>query len=554
MHMRPLAKFGAVSVLLFLLAFSGLAFGPCVEKRSLENTLSGFKVTVTSIQGAQGGDGTAAAPYDFPDEDLVLTYNAYALDPHGMLFDFNGQSSLQITPGELSTPTLASFTAGSASGTVSVRKTFGPVTLLVEDIRWVNGDKPESGPLAYQLIRPEGSFASGASNVIHFKYPSLRNIQWDPLLETQGDIDGSSLPGRFVEINCRADASGPLPDVNGEKHGQIIVTGIFGEGFFVTDLSDSGRDYNHLYVYSFNYPEDLEEGDRIDMLMGTTQDFSGCTQISFPAWKRAESETKDPLPYRVPPAELDTVLPPALLTPAICSLGSSQTTGHLCGHSKKNWTMEKLESARVRIESVKIPDVFVNCDYNSDTEIPLIAASTGPGDETTCRDACLKRDGQTNILAKEIIAKDLRSLVDKTCTRESDCDANERCSEDGICLEPCPWDPPGVEPGCMKIKVSSGQVCSELSTLQQYGQWTAALGNGAGPLINIMTRDTIPDFDPTTQENLGKTIEYLQGNLRQVRAARPRWIVLVGFLATDAPCWINPLSTSCLNMLREERP
>jgi hypothetical protein len=66
---------------------------------------------------------------------------------------------------------------------------------------------------------------------------------------------------------------------------------------------------------------------------------------------------------------------------------------------------------------------------------------------------------------------------------------------------------------------------------------------GAGPLINVLTRDIYPSLDPTAEEVLGRTLvagEALQGNLRQVRAARPRWIVLVGQLPNDVPNWMKP--------------
>ena len=47
-----------------------LAFGPCTEKITLPNSLSGFKVTVTEISGALGGTGPFANPFDYPDGEI----------------------------------------------------------------------------------------------------------------------------------------------------------------------------------------------------------------------------------------------------------------------------------------------------------------------------------------------------------------------------------------------------------------------------------------------------------------------------------------------------
>jgi hypothetical protein len=76
--------------------------------------------------------------------------------------------------------------------------------------------------------------------------------------------------------------------------------------------------------------------------------------------------------------------------------------------------------------------------------------------------------------------------------------------------------------------------------MHQFGQWVVALDDGAGPLINIMTRETLVEYNPAAEANLGAHIDYLQGNLRQVRAARPRWMLLVGQLPGDVPDNLKP--------------
>jgi hypothetical protein len=316
-----------------------------------------------------------------------------------------------------------------------------------------------------------------------------------------------------VDVDCRAgDPAGPWND----GHGQLVVTGVFNEGFFVTDTAHEGNDYNHLYAYNYSYPEDLEIGDRLDRLAGLSADFSGATQISFPTWRASMDEQHNPEPYRV--ADLDGLLPPTLVTGPMCEQSGSASTLHLCGHSKQNWVLEELESARVRLENLQSPDIFISCDYNGNLEITSTYPS--PDEETDCRDACLKRDGVTGIYVSEYIASS-QALADTLV------------EEDVV----CPWESTieGIQPNCVRLVIGPGHVCSELSTMVQFGQWTAALDGGNGPLVNLLTRESLVDFDPTREEYLGMHIDFVQGNLRQVRAARPRWMVLVGKLPSDVP-------------------
>lgn len=62
------------------LAFAGLAFGPCVEQKSLENGLASFRVIVTGVSGVTSGLGTLQAPYALPNGEIEITLDAEALD------------------------------------------------------------------------------------------------------------------------------------------------------------------------------------------------------------------------------------------------------------------------------------------------------------------------------------------------------------------------------------------------------------------------------------------------------------------------------------------
>ncbi len=544
--------------LAFLLLVS-LAAGPCVEVRDLNNGLSSFRVTITDISGPSSGEGTAVNPYAYYTGDITLTFNAEAIDKRGQVMqDFNANVALRVTPGELSFPgSRVTLANGQVQGaTVQVRKVFGRVNLWLEDIAWVQGendhvgiyifDNPEPDDY-YDLHHAEGSWAAGTSNTIHFEIPTLAQLQFDPWIEQN---DESSLAGNFVELMTRATETDQGCT---DKPGDLVVTGIFNSGFYVTDLGDQSP-YRHLYVYNYSYPDDLLVGDRLDRLAGSAADFSGCTQISFPAWTRAMDCSKNAETYRI--EDLDAMVPPSLITTAMCLEESGVSDEHMCAHSKKNWTMEDLEGSRVRLENFRMPDVFIECDYNGDLQIPFTDVEGTLAKEVACRDNCLKRDGAVAITTKTAVATPavLQAISENTCSVDTDCPATtsglQKCGNwegeeqdyTGICRTVCPWEETieGIRPNCVDVRVGPELVCAELSTMRQYGQFVVSLDDGAGPLINIVTKESLVEFIPDAQQNLGVTIPFAQGNLQQVRAARPRWIVYIGKLPGDSPEVMKP--------------
>ncbi len=592
-----------------LAAVSLVAFGPCVEKRPLENGLGGFRVTVTGVNGASG-EGTLESPYAYPQGAVSFSISAQAIDRRGAPLAWEGEATVSVQPGEVvsidpPSPSgfVARFSQGTWSGTVTARKTYGRVAVWLEDARWMDTDPAlnfcredrdcdprgtsgavcEEGVCSPSVAVPQktiaGSQATGVSRHIYFRNPALQHIQIDGPTYGNGAAtnDLSAMTQSFVEIDTRADATGPLPP----GHGQLIVTGIFNEGFFVTDLApetlsflpaELQRGFNHLYAYSFSYPDELLVGDRLDVLAGTTQDFSGATQISFPFWRHAQEKYQPEQPcirhqdctagpawfcgdglcrIGVAPENLDAVVPPTPITAELCNEDPAGQYPHLCGYSKKSWKLEMLESARVSLTDLRFPDLFLNCDFNGDGDIaPSYPVPEDPNLrlEYICRDECLARTGTLEVSVREAIApaEVLARLAVAPCAAPADC-ASGVCGEDHACREICPFEAtiPNVAPHCLRLKVDPDTVCSELSTLRQYGQWTVAMQRGLGPLINISTGDSAPTFDPTAASNLGRLVdsaagEKLQGNLRQVRAARPRWIVLVGWLPNDMPDWMRP--------------
>ena len=528
-----------------LVALLGVAAGPCVEKNKLAHRFSGFAVTITKVEGAASGTGTLTDPYVYPESSVTLVFDAVALDERKeVMEDFEREVALQVTPGELQNPTQkVQFVQGKVEqARVPVRKLFGQVALWLEDTRWEKAEDAVLDGVAQSKPDETSTFIAGTSNVLYFKNPTLRQIQWDPQLEPSGLNDTASLSKVYAEINTRInDPQGFWQD----GHGQLVVTGVFNEGFFATDLADLGKGYEHLYLYNYSYPDELEVGDRLDRLVGSLQEFSGCTQASFPAWTRATDEAMDPLPFRI--ADLDVLLPPTVITTQMCQSNDTEATLHLCGYSKKNWELERLESARVRIENVRAPDVYLNCDFNTDRSIT--SSYPAPDEETTCAAACLKHDGKTVITVRNWVASEetLQKIAVQTCTAGTQCPSGQ-CggySDDdpgkGVCRVQCPWESvvAGGRLGCLQVKIGPDHICAEHATLQQYGQWVVALDRGQGPLINVITREALVAYDPSAPEHLGIDIPFFQGNLRQVRAARPRWMLLVGTLPGDVPPSLN---------------
>ncbi len=554
MTKKKLAFAGLISAV----ALVALAAGPCVEQRSLDNGLGHFKVTLTNIDGVTGGSGSKDDPYDFAPGDVTFTFNVSAYDKQGRIMDgqegrlsFDKSVSVLVFPGPHAgfvskpwRPQQIQLTAGSASGVQAVGTgLYGRAMILVADIRVEEGE-PAPG-LLYDIPQDDiqGTYAMGASRDVYFGQPTLHDIQINDRIMAEQDIDTSALPRRFVQVDCRLDepAQG-LPD---DGHGKLVVTGIFNEGYYVTDVAGAADGFNHLYVYTYSYPEDLVEGDRLDRLVGTSQDFSGATQVSFPSWKRATDESLDPEPFRV--QDIDSVVPPTLLTSAICNEGSTSNL-HMCGHSKQDWSIENLESSRVRLENIRTPDIYVDCDFNSNGEITFSYPS--PDEETDCRDACLLHDGSGVITATTVIAKPevLSQIAIDPCQDGGDCTSGQ-CGgytqedmNDGLCRIVCPWEEAieGIRPNCIQVRVPPQYICSELSTYKQWGQWVVALDDGSGPLINLVTNQSLVEFNPTDEQNLGITIDYVQGNLAQRRAARPRWMVFVGKSQNDAPPSMRP--------------
>lgn len=126
-----------------------------------------------------------------------------------------------------------------------------------------------------------------------------------------------------------------------------------------------------MFVYNYNYPDGLDEGDLIFTLSGSIQEFTSTTQLVFPAWTVAERVRRLPVdqwdkwlkyakPYRIGGRTCgwDNAAPPFL-------------TDQLCGQNRRNLKMESLESGLVKLTQLRFPDEFVNCDFDANGSVPF---------------------------------------------------------------------------------------------------------------------------------------------------------------------------------------
>lgn len=134
--------------------------------------------------------------------------------------------------------------------------------------------------------------------------------------------------------------------------------------------------FGSLFVFNFSFPEGLNQGDLLFSLSGAVQEFTSTTQMTFPAWTIAERVRL------LPPDQWDKWLrltPPVDITYRRCGLDdvfAPFITDALCGQSSVNLKLESLEAALVRVRGVKLPERFVNCDFDANASVPFFCNRT----------------------------------------------------------------------------------------------------------------------------------------------------------------------------------
>lgn len=448
-----------------------------------------------------------AAGLGTPDQRLPLkssdgfTVTATALDRDGNAKkDFNGTASLRVTPGRLyDSRQLLQFKDGVAQGSVTIQNTFGKTLLWVEARTTYGSDKK---PI-------EGTYGTGVSPPIWYSSATFYDIQ---KVTTASDLD--ALPNSYISVSEDSLSPGKQMD--------IVVTAVFQDGFYATDLKSPAdpdislpHAFGHMYVYSYSFPEDLVPGDRLGVVTGTISEFSGDTQLTFPSWSRkvrpdvSLDELRKAIP---PPVDLDRTM-----CEAVPNTGSPQ----LCGVSKDNLTLESQESGPVILgrsiafRSADLCDPEAGVDWGSVVkfrsflkQVPGMDASLWT--DKRIADVCPLRSGAPSQFLNCDINRDGKIPFPSSSTGDCKGLETEVLRLECECKSACDLDPS----------------CAEQSNLRLYGQWGGALVNTNGDYdlkVGLVTNLAVPDWIPEEHPNIRLRV---RGQLRQVRAARPPWQVV----------------------------
>lgn len=358
--------------------------------------------------------GTADCRYVVPNGPVELLLDVTALDKTGNALDFNGPVTFKVVPGDLSDDysyTWMKLTRGRGSGKVRAQHVYGEVRVWAVDepveVHYADGGVAGAPP-----AEPDGgrTYAAGTSAPVYFQEPTLSAIQ-----SPQGyDNRSSPFVGQFVTVG-RAPESGAVlyqncpdrdldgdgqPDPEAPKPVTLLVTGTDPAGFFVTDITacpvredttfaaqvrapePSGYlpgSFGSMFVYNYSFPEGLDPGDLLWTLSGSIQEFTSTTQLTFPSWTVRERVRE------LPPSQWNKYLdlnPPVEINLRHCGLDNTLApfvTDTTCGHNRRNMKMESLESGLVKLRRVRFPQVFKNCDFDGDGQVPFFCETTVDG-------------------------------------------------------------------------------------------------------------------------------------------------------------------------------
>jgi hypothetical protein len=370
--------------------------------------------------------GTKDCRYVIPNAAVEMLLDITALDKAGKALDFTGPVTFKVVPGDLSDDYSYAWTMlshGRSTGDVKVRarNVYGEVRVWAMDepmeLRYTDGgirfytDGGMADPKQFPQEPDSGrSYTAGSSDTVYFQEPTLQSVQ-----SPQGNDNRSSpFVGQFVTIG-RAPESGSvqyqncpdrdldgdgLPDPEAPKPVTLLVTGTDPSGFFVTDITacPAREDlsaaaqvrvpepggllpgaFNSVFVYNYSFPEGLDPGDLLWTLSGSIQEFTSTTQLTFPSWTVRERVRE------LPPSQWNKYLalvPPVELSLRHCGLDNTLApfvTDTTCGQNRRNMKLESLESGLVKLRRVRFPQVFKNCDFNGDGQVPMFCETTVDG-------------------------------------------------------------------------------------------------------------------------------------------------------------------------------
>lgn len=396
-----------------------LLLAGCVrESGDGEVRLRNFRVTIAD--GVNIGSPDARLP--FATQPVNFPIQITAIGTNGQPFPFNGKVLVTAEPGQVvGGADLIDVVNGEASVNVPVRLTFGDAAIWVQHVDPVvseggvfncNAGCP-SGTSCFKgrvCAGPDASMATGIAGPIFFDDPRISDLQ------TTTDAGTSALVNESLTISG----------------GDMVVTGVIGNGFYVTDIEDADHRFDSLFVFTFNQPEEVGLGFRLAKISGIAAEFVGTTQLTQPGFDVIEEDRVDliPLPKIIEPAEVTDI---------------------------SGLALEPFESGLVEVRGATLATRLVHCDSQAEGG-----------------------DGST----------DLNTPAERACA--------------DACF---------AEPGC-----------SELTNFFRFGQFQLTMADGQTK-IQVVSRDTIREFDPTAPENAGRRVSSVIGILKDIEFADPRWVV-----------------------------
>jgi hypothetical protein len=371
-----------------------------------------------SVTGGDVGTTSTRIPISFQTPN-VFTVHVEADDQSGQLDStFNGFVRFSIEPGAVVSVGGSPFANGrnvqliggvAENVQVSVVGAYGDARIVVEDLGYVPADPagtplPDGGtklpecangiddnhngevdfpvdPGCYAAnddSEDGGTYASGASGVIHFVYPRIADVQG-----VANSGAGTPFPNEQVQIDTQwngTTASTPKG---------VVVVGISATGFFVTDIGET-RGYGSVYGYTYSSPALMSVCDRLITFGGTSSNFYGFTEINYPTWSLEEWDP-DVRPCLVPePTLLSSVdlADTTFLLPLEAGLvrvpAADGSTIHIGAHIGPG-LVPYTKNADGSFKAITLPLTpdATSCDYAGTGKIDF----SDPA-ESACEDAC----------------------------------------------------------------------------------------------------------------------------------------------------------------------
>lgn len=437
---------------------------------------------------------------------------------------YNGYICLYISRGLLEgTSKAVKLTNGRAESPIRIRLAFGKTTIWAGEVK----DDPRSpGPNGVPVC-PDSALPadrtrpfvgqSGASPAIYYELLTVADLQ-----DTDASSGDSPLYKRQAILG----------------RGNMVVTAVTNNGFYVTDLdaSKTGFQYASAFIFTFSAPslafEDgeaprlLKVGERIFCIQGGVDEFSGHTQLTFPSftplWLNGKVECGKP-----PPAGSDGVIQsvPVDQMPPPIQIGNDI----LWTRSK----MEPYESAIVEVKNVvAIPFSQSQDGWQEFRQWPvLMVEATRPEDQAACEEKIrtelmIHNDPAKNDLAKSVYRTALKACFDKRKVAEDACTATRgSCTKDAATcdteLEDCKTAVVDTWYTCFFDQRFKNDAPKGLfPRLEEYvptgGQ--SALGCSYGIML-VVSNATVPELDVTVPEHLNRRFLTIRGVLQQTKAS-----------------------------------